>query len=110
MVHSHHQNPKFGDLRPMEEESLKQASQEHFTFEEAFTRLEGTVQALENGGLTLDEATGLYEEGMRLARICNELLSSTELRVTRLQASFGEQMRLLGTDGSRKDPDPRVLP
>ncbi|MBI2165859.1 MAG: exodeoxyribonuclease VII small subunit [Chloroflexi bacterium] len=65
------------------------------TFEEALTRLDKTVQALEAGGLTLEEATRLYEEGMRLARLCNELLSHAELKVKRLQTSFGEQMRFL---------------
>ena len=65
------------------------------SFEEAYSRLEETVHALEEGGLSLAEATRLFEEGMRLARVCNELLSSAELRITRLQTAFGEQMRLL---------------
>ena len=65
------------------------------SFEEAYSRLEESVQALETGGLTLAEATRLFEEGMRLARICNELLSSAEMKITRLQTAFGEQMRLL---------------
>ncbi len=69
--------------------------EEQLTFEAAYQRLEQTVQALESGGLTLDEATNLYAEGARLARVCNELLSSAELRITRLQTSLGEQMRFI---------------
>ena len=69
--------------------------EEQLTFELAYQRLEQTVQALESGGLTLDEATNLYAEGARLARVCNELLSSAELRITRLQTSLGEQMRFI---------------
>ena len=69
--------------------------EEQLTFESAYQRLEQTVQALESGGLTLDEATNLYAEGARLARVCNELLSSAELRITRLQTSLGEQMRFI---------------
>jgi exodeoxyribonuclease VII small subunit len=65
------------------------------SFEEAYNRLEETVHVLEEGGLSLDRATRLFEEGMSLARICNELLSSAELRITRLQTAYGEQMRLL---------------
>ena len=68
---------------------------EEISFEEAYSRLEETVHVLEEGGLSLAEATRLFEDGMRLARICNELLSSAELRITRLQTAFGEQMRLL---------------
>ena len=70
-------------------------SDEELPFEEAYSHLEETVHALEEGGLSLAEATRLFEEGMRLARVCNELLSSAELRITRLQTAFGEQMRLL---------------
>ena len=79
----------------MAESTPKRSPQKRLTFEEAFGRLEESVQALEGGGLTLAEATHLYEEGMGLASMCNELLSATELRVTRLQTSFGEQMHLL---------------
>jgi exodeoxyribonuclease VII small subunit len=79
----------------MEERSAKPGRRERVPFEEAFSRLEQTVQKLEAGGLTLEEATRLYEEGMRLARICNEHLSRTELKISHLQTSFGEQMRIL---------------
>lgn len=73
---------------------------ENLSFEEAFRLLEEKVQALEAGGLTLEKATQLFEEGMRLARLCNELLSSAELKVTRLRTAFGEQMRFL--EGERE--------
>ena len=71
------------------------ADNDEISFEVAYGRLEETVHALEEGGLSLAEATRLFEEGMSLARICNELLSSAELKITRLQTAFGEQMRLL---------------
>ncbi len=67
-------------------------------FEDAFTKLEETVRNLEAGPLTLDESTRLFEEGMSLAKRCNELLSATELRVTRLQTAFAEQMRFVPDD------------
>ena len=41
-------------------------------FEEAFRQLEEAVQTLEEGGLTLAEATNLYEEGIRLAQLCSK--------------------------------------
>ena len=64
------------------------------TFEEVLARLEQTVQALEAGDLPLDEATKLYERGMRLARMCNEMLAAADLRVTQIETTYGEQMRL----------------
>lgn len=75
------------------------------SFEEAFTRLEETVQKLEAGGLTLEEATRLYEEGMKLARQCNELLSATELKVSRLKTSYGQQMQMVNGVGDGDDED-----
>ncbi len=78
---------------------------EELSFEEAYTSLEETVRALEEGGLPLSEATRLFEEGTRLARICNELLSAAELRITRLQTAYGEQMRLLTEDRERDAED-----
>lgn len=60
-------------------------------FEQAFQKLEEAVQALEKGGLTLDQAIALYEEGMRMARSCGERLDSAELRITELQNVFLNQ-------------------
>ena len=64
------------------------------TLEEVMARLEETVQALEAGDLPLDEATKLYERGMRLARMCNEMLAAADLRITQIETTYGEQMRL----------------
>ncbi|MDA0988971.1 MAG: exodeoxyribonuclease VII small subunit [Chloroflexi bacterium] len=73
----------------------KPGNNDELSFEQAYSRLEETVNALEEGGLSLAEATRLFEDGMRLARLCGELLSSAEMKITRLQTAFGEQMRLL---------------
>jgi exodeoxyribonuclease VII small subunit len=51
------------------------------TFEQAYAELEKIVAQLESGDLTLEEAVGLYEQGQRLARLCGEMLDSSELRV-----------------------------
>ena len=74
------------------------------SFENAFDKLEEVVRKLETGGLSLDEATKLFESGMKLATKCNEILSSAELKITRLQANFAEQMNLVtGDDTSDLD-------
>ncbi len=62
------------------------------TFEEAFKRLEELVQTLEEGKLSLEDTRRLYEEGMDLAKLCNRMLSATELRITELRDSFIEEM------------------
>jgi exodeoxyribonuclease VII small subunit len=65
------------------------------TFEDAFSNLKATVEALEGGNLSLEDATKLFEKGMQLAKQCNEQLSKSELQVARLQRSFGEQMAMI---------------
>ena len=77
-------------------------------FEEAFSKLEETVRRLEDGNLSLDEATRLFEEGMRLAKRCNELLSSAELKVSRLQTEFAEQMSMVAEELEEEDGDEDV--
>lgn len=75
------------------------------SFENSFSELEEVVRKLESGGLSLDEATKLFESGMKLATKCNEILSSSELKITRLQANFAEQMNLVPGPESDDDLD-----
>ncbi|MSQ09094.1 MAG: exodeoxyribonuclease VII small subunit [Dehalococcoidia bacterium] len=79
------------------------ASSQGETFEQAFTRLEESVRRLEAGQLTLDDATKIYEEGMRLAKRCSELLARAELRITRLQSEFADQMSLVDEPPEKED-------
>ncbi len=65
------------------------------TFEEAFRRLNGLAASLEDGGLSLGEATARFEEGMSLVRRCNRLLDEAELKITTLKDAL--------TPGAAKD-------
>lgn len=60
-------------------------------FEEAYERLRGSITDLEGGPLPLEAAMARYEEGMRLAQLCNEILDKAELRIQHvLRESDGE--------------------
>ena len=61
------------------------------SFEAAFLRLEETAQTLEAGNLTLEEATRLYEDGMKLAHHCNVLISATQLKISQLRKTYDAQ-------------------
>jgi exodeoxyribonuclease VII small subunit len=61
------------------------------SFEQAFAALETTVGKLESGGLTLEQAVALYEEGMRLTKLCGQRLDAAELRVSRLSTTDSGQ-------------------
>ena len=58
------------------------------TFEQLYARLDERVGKLEQGGLPLEDAIALYEEGMQLARECQERLDATELKITKLREAF----------------------
>ena len=57
---------------------------EALSYEEAFTQLEAAVTALQDGKLPLERAMQYYQEGMKLAQHCNDLLQKAELSVQQL--------------------------
>ncbi|HXR65890.1 MAG TPA: exodeoxyribonuclease VII small subunit [Ktedonobacteraceae bacterium] len=57
------------------------------SYEEAFEKLEQAVVALQDGRLDLDHALKHYEEGMKLAQYCHDLLQRAELRVQQLRVT-----------------------
>jgi exodeoxyribonuclease VII small subunit len=57
------------------------------SYEMLYTRLHEVVARLEAGDLPLAESMALYEEGVRLAAACQQLLDQAELRVQQLQVN-----------------------
>ncbi|HHU60408.1 MAG: exodeoxyribonuclease VII small subunit [Bacillota bacterium] len=50
-------------------------------FEIALIRLEEIVRKLEQGESSLDESLSLFEEGVKLARLCNKKLDDAEGKI-----------------------------
>lgn len=50
-------------------------------FEKDLEKLEGIVEALEEGGLPLDASIKKFEEGIKLAKRCEDALSSAEKKI-----------------------------
>ncbi len=50
-------------------------------FEEALQELENIVQRLEDGNLSLDESLALFEEGIKLSRLCAQRLDEAEKKI-----------------------------
>ena len=71
---------------------------ESLTFEEAYTQLETAVTALQDGQMPLERALRYYEEGMKLAQYCNELLQKAELRVQQLSVDNQGEIVLQSLD------------
>ncbi len=51
------------------------------TYEEAVKRLEEIVTLLEKNEATLDESMKLFEEGTKLAAICNKKLNDAKQKI-----------------------------
>jgi exodeoxyribonuclease VII small subunit len=60
---------------------------EEVKFEEALKQLEAIVSRLEVGDLPLEQALSIFEEGVRLAKLCAQRLNEAERRVNILVRS-----------------------
>ena len=59
----------------------KKTGKKEESFEQAVKGLEKIVQSLEDGELPLEESLSLFEEGIRLTRVCSERLDKAEKRI-----------------------------
>jgi len=50
-------------------------------FEEALARLEAIVAELERGELPLEDSMRIFEEGMKLSKVCLKMLEEAERKV-----------------------------
>jgi exodeoxyribonuclease VII small subunit len=50
-------------------------------FEESMKRLEEIVRELEGKDLSLEESIAKFEEGVKLGKVCRELLDKAEARI-----------------------------
>jgi exodeoxyribonuclease VII small subunit len=64
------------------------------SFEEQLTALEGVVERLERGELTLDESVRLFEEGVKLSEACKKELEAAEGRIQVLVERGGGKMKV----------------
>ncbi len=54
-------------------------------FEEAMRRLDEIVEAMESGEIGIEESIGRYEEAMKLAAHCRQILDKAEQRIRKIQ-------------------------
>jgi exodeoxyribonuclease VII small subunit len=66
-------------------------------FEQAMSELEGIVERLEKGSVSLEESIAIYERGEALKKHCENLLKSAEQRIEKIT---------LGSDGKPKGTEP----
>jgi len=54
---------------------------ERLSFEDALKQLESIVEQLESQEITLEDSVNLYEKGMKLSKLCNQVLHQAELKI-----------------------------
>jgi len=59
-------------------------------FEEALERLNEIVENLESGDLSLDESLKVYEEGVKLIKLCTERLNEAQKKIEILVKEEGK--------------------
>lgn len=60
---------------------IKEETSEKIKFEDALERLEKIVSQLEAGELALDESLKIFEEGIKLSRLCSGKLEEAEKKI-----------------------------
>lgn len=78
------------------------ATKKELTLEKALENLENIVSSLESGDQSLDKALALFEEGVKLVKLCSEKLDSADEKVKQLIDCNGE---LVETDFTGGDDD-----
>ena len=67
-------------------------------FEEALQKLESIVETMEAGELPLETLIARYEEGTRLAKVCQEKLAEAELKIQQLEKNAAGELKLKPLD------------
>jgi exodeoxyribonuclease VII small subunit len=73
-------------------------------FEKNLDELEGLVEALESGGLSLEDSLKTFEKGVRITRECQEALKEAEQKVNLL--TKGDNGAPVISDFSALDDEP----
>ena len=63
-------------------------------FEEALKKLESIVESMESQDLPLESLLSRYEEGTKLAKMCEEKLAEAELKIQQLEKNAAGEIKL----------------
>lgn len=75
------------------------------TFEKAMTRLEAIVDEMEEDSINLDKSLEQFEEGMMLAKICEDKLNEATGRIEKIMKSFAGTEHIESLTKDELDPE-----
>lgn len=81
------------------------AKKKGVNFEDSLEELEGLVEQLEDGDLSLEESLAAFEKGVRLARECQDALKQAEQRVQILLQQNGDEQLVPFAEPDADDRD-----
>ena len=64
---------------------------EELSIEEIFGRLDGIIEKLEHGSVSLEDSFAYYENGMKLVKACSEKIDRVEKRILVLNGQEMEE-------------------
>tara|TARA_B100000965_G_C19216798_1_gene594111 strand:- start:355 stop:615 length:261 start_codon:yes stop_codon:yes gene_type:complete len=76
----------------------KTSSSDDVPFEEGLKKLETIVEQMEGDEMPLEDLLKHYEEGIRLAKVCQEKLEAAELKIKKLQPNADGEDELVDDD------------
>lgn len=62
------------------------------TFEQAITKLEEIVNKLEEEDVPLEKAMNYYQEGMKLSKICDDILKNAQEKMVNILNDNGDSV------------------
>lgn len=74
--------------------TIESAPSSDLPFEEALKKLEGIVEAMESGDLPLEKLLARFEEGAKLAQVCQAKLAEADLKIQQLEKTAGGELKL----------------
>ena len=61
------------------------------SYEEASSKLESIIEAMEDGSIPLAELVAQFEEGANLLKLCQKELKQAELKIQKLDMNDGSE-------------------
>ncbi len=76
-------------MENIKEKKIQDSEADVLTLEEAFGRLDQVVEALESREISLEDSFRIYQEGMKLLRMCNEKIDQVEKKILVINGEGG---------------------
>ncbi len=76
-------------------------------FEKAMNRIEQIVEELEKGELDIDKSLEIFEEGIKMSRVCSKKLNEAEQKIEKLTKNQKGELvaELFPADADEDDAD-----